>query len=354
MFPFSRREFLYMAAVGQITGPELRRYADPATELPVVRLTDPAFASGMTAPALRQFTRHSETLLYWSERAGTRQAFLLDLKQGDSKQITDAADLDSTSLSLSPDERSFFWFDGPLLNEAPLANTRPREIHRVPDGVMRSGLAIGGDGSLLFIERQNGRSRILNAPRPQTPARTIVELDGEIEDLLARPRHQQVLYRTGGALWLVNTDGSGKRKLKTAPGQTGEAFWIPSGRTLVYLHVPEDAAELITLREHTPEDGSDKLLAKTSQFISVAPNADGSVFTGASRNKGSAYVLILLRAAQRELTLCEHHASDPRMVNPLFSPDSQNVLFVSDRDGKPAIYLVPVARFVEETGTETP
>jgi hypothetical protein len=27
-------------------------------------------------------------------------------------------------------------------------------------------------------------------------------------------------------------------------------------------------------------------------------------------------------------------------------------LFVSDRDGKPAVYLVPVARFVEETSTE--
>ncbi len=354
MFPFSRREFLYMAAVGQITGPEVRRYADPATELTVVRLTDPAFASGMTAPPLRQFTRHSETLLYWSERAVTRQAFLLDLKQGDSKQITDAADLDPSSLSLSPDERSFFWFDGPVLNEAALANTRPREIHRVPDDAMRSGLAIGGDGSLLFVERQNGRSRILNVPRLQGRVRTVVELDGEIEDVIARPRHQQILYRTDGALWLVNTDGSGKRQLKIEPGRTGETFWIPSGRTLLYLHVPEDTTELITLREHTPEDGTDRLLAKTSQFISVAPNADGSVFTGASRNKGSAYVLILLRAAQRELTLCEHHASDPRMVNPLFSPDSQTVLFVSDRDGKPAIYLVPVARFVEATSAETP
>lgn len=352
MFSFSRREFLYMAAVGQITGPEAHRYADPATELPVVRVTNPAFASGMTAAPLHQFTRHSDTLLYWSERAGTPQAFLLDLKQGGSKQLTDAAALDSTSLSLSPDERSFLYFDGPVLNESPLMNTRPRELHRVPDDATRSGLAIGGDGSAIFVERREGRSRIVSASRLQPLTRTIVELDGEIEDVIARPRRPQLLYRTGGALWLINTDGAAKRQLKTEPGQTGEAFWIPSGRTLLYLHLPEDPTELITLREHTPEDGTDKLLAKTSQFISVAPNADASVFTGASRNKASAYVLILLRAARRELTLCEHHASDPRMVNPLFSPDSQNILFVSDRDGKPAVYLVPVARFVEETSTE--
>jgi len=129
-------------------------------------------------------------------------------------------------------------------------------------------------------------------------------------------------------------------------------MWIPSGRTLIYLHVPEDPKELVTLRENSPDEGTDKLLAKTSQFISASPNADASVFTGASRSKASAYVLILLRAARRELTLCEHRASDPAMVHPVFTPDSQSILFVSDRHGKPAVYQVRVARFVEETSAD--
>jgi len=169
--------------------------------------------------------------------------------------------------------------------------------------------------------------------------------------LMARPRHAQVFYSAGGQFWLVNSDGSGKRQLKTDPGQTGGALWIPSGRTLIYLHIPENSRELITLRENAPDEGTDRLLAKTSQFISASPNADASVFTGASRSRASAYVLILLRVARRELTLCEHRASDPAMVQPVFSPDSQNILFVSDRHGKPAIYRVHVGRFVEETST---
>jgi oligogalacturonide lyase len=169
---------------------------------------------------------------------------------------------------------------------------------------------------------------------------------------MARPRHAQILYRTGSQLWLVNNDGSGKRELKIEPGQSGGAIWIPSGRTLLYLHIPEGPKELITLREYSPDEGTDKLLAKTSQFISASPNADASVFTGASRSRASAYVLILLRVARRELTLCEHRASDPAIVHPVFSPDSQNILFVSDRHGKPAIYEVRVNRFVEETGSE--
>jgi len=52
---------------------------------------------------------------------------------------------------------------------------------------------------------------------------------------------------------------------------------------------------------------------------------------------------------RRELTLCEHHASDPAMVSPVFSPDSQSIFFASDRHGKSAIYRVHVEKFVEET-----
>jgi oligogalacturonide lyase len=344
-----------MAAAGRISAPEWRRYPDPATELEVILLTNPAFASGMTAPHLRQFTRRGDTLLYWSERfsaesPGARQAFLLDLKQGDSRQLTQAAALDPSSLSLSPDERGFVFFDGPALYESPLLAVHPRVIHTVPGKATRTGLTIAADGALIFAERQNGKSRIISVLPKQT--RAIVDVDREIEDLMARPRHAQILYRTSGQFWLVNSDGSGKRQLKTEPGQTGAALWIPSGRTLVYLHVPEDAKELITLRENSPDDGTDKLIARTSQFISASPNADASVFTGASRSRANAYVLILVRAVRRELTLCEHRASDPAMVQPVFTPDSQNVLFVSDRHGKPALYQVRVGRFVEETSVD--
>jgi oligogalacturonide lyase len=345
-----------MAAAGRLAGPEFKRYADPATELEVVRLTDPAFSSGMTAPHLRQFTRRGETLVYWSERysaesPGARQAFLMDLKQGESRQLTQASALDPSSLALSADDRSFVFFDGRSLQESPLVNAHPREIHVVPENAVRKGLTIAADGSVVFSERENGKSRIVSVLRQQS--RSIARIDQDVEELMARPRHAQILYLAAGQWWLINTDGSAKRPLKTEPGETGGALWIPSGRTLIYLHIPQDPKDLITLREHAPDEGTDTLVAKTSQFVSVSPNADASVFTGASRSRATAYVLILLRVARRELTLCEHRASDPAMVRPVFSPESQSVLFVSDRHGKAALYQVRVARFVEETGIDT-
>jgi oligogalacturonide lyase len=73
---------------------------------------------------------------------------------------------------------------------------------------------------------------------------------------------------------------------------------------------------------------------------------------GASRNKASPAVLIMLRITRRELTLCEHRASHPERVSPLFAPDAQRIYFESDRHGKSAIYALHVERLVERTGDE--
>jgi oligogalacturonide lyase len=49
------------------------------------------------------------------------------------------------------------------------------------------------------------------------------------------------------------------------------------------------------------------------------------------------------------MTLAEHRASDPRMVAPIFAPNSQRIFFTSDQHGKPAIYSMAIDKFVEET-----
>jgi len=96
-------------------------------------------------------------------------------------------------------------------------------------------------------------------------------------------------------------------------------------------------------------NNEDRFVAPTTQYVHFGRNADGTVFVGASGSKASPHVLLLVRAAQRELTLAEHRSSDPNMVAPVFSPNSQRVFFSSDQHGKPAIYTMSVERLVEET-----
>ena len=343
------------AAVGEGKGhtvaTEARRYADSSTELDVVRLTSAEHTAVLPPAWLRPVARRQAFLLYASDRGGIMQAWRMDLKTGESRQLTDAAALDPASLALSPEERSFFFFDGPSLKRSYFSSLRETEVYRVPAGLERQpDFALSEDGLYAaFCEKSGGAAKLqlLNIAR-RVPA-TLATHSSEMENPLFRPRRTQVLYRAEGGLWLVDFTGQNKRRLRTAEGgELGPARWSPSGRSILYLHYPGEH-QLNTLRELTPDERTDKLIAKTSQFVQFGINGDASVFVGASRNTGSPYILLLLRLTEREMSLCEHGSSNPMTVNPMFSPDSQRVFFQSDRDGKPAIYRIRVEKFVEET-----
>jgi hypothetical protein len=115
----SRRLFLTLPAAcyaqtagkGRVFGATVTRYADPATEFPVSRLTNPEYTSFLPAYPNRTIARNGSFLLYASDLTGRFEAFRLDLKSGQSKQLTDAAQLDPHSLVLLPDERGFCYID---------------------------------------------------------------------------------------------------------------------------------------------------------------------------------------------------------------------------------------------------
>lgn len=340
---------------------EWERYPDETTEFQVYRLTDPSYTSTLPGPASRAISRNSGMLLYWSDRTGSAQAFRMDLKSGDTQQLTDRKDLDGASLTLLPDARSFCFFAGRGLYVASLGNLRERPVYTIADGwEVASGLYAGADGAhVLFAERQTQAAsqvyRLRSVGLAQGAARTILEAPFPITDPVERPQHAQILYRqTGKGLWLTTMDGAQNAALKLAGGGIGPAFWSPDGKTLLYLNFPEDPKELNAIREYAPDLGGtpDKLVAKTSQYVAFSANRDTSVFVGSSRNAASPAILIMLRVVRRELTLCEHRASHPDRVSPLFSPDAQRIYFQSDRHGKQAIYSLHVERLVERIQDE--
>jgi oligogalacturonide lyase len=352
---FAATGFAVERGKGVLFGSDFERFPDPATELEVTRLTRPSYATHLPAYYARAISHKEQFVLCWSDRTGSPQAFRLNLKNGEWLQLTDAAALDGASLTLMPDERSFCYFDGPSLKRADLSKFREREIYSVPEGWQRCpGSSVNDDGLFaMFAESRAGSCRLRLVGIAKGTAATLAEASSPITDPVARPRRTQVLYRQESAgLWLVNFDGQQNRKLKIAPGVVGPARWAPDGRTILYLHFPDEKTQLNTIREHTPDANQDQLVAKTSQFVQFDANRDTSVFVGASRNKASPHILLLLRTAGRELTLCEHAATDAASAAPIFSPDSQQVYFQSDREGKAALYRIHVERFVEKTEPE--
>jgi oligogalacturonide lyase len=363
----SRRAFLVTVGAGVLAGaegnkgrnfpPEWRRYADPTTEVDVYRLTDPAHRASLPAYYNRAIARSSGWLVFAGDREGSLQAYRMDLKSGETRLLTEAEDLDAATLTLTPDNRDLCFFAGRSLRLLSLATLRDREIYRVAEGWERgAGMSVGADGThATFVEGREAGSRLRMAPLGVGAARTVIEAPVAMSHPLHRPGRAQLFYRRGDdGFWMTNLDGRENHRLKLAPGGVASANWSHDGRTILYLNLPEDTHQLHAIREFTPDTASDKLVSKTSQFASFSPNRDTSVFVGASANKASPTVLLLLRITQREMTLCEHKAADPAAVAPTFSPDSQRIYFQSDRDGNPAIYSVHVDRLVEKTDVEAP
>ncbi len=340
---------------GQVIASEAKRYSDLATEFNVTRLTDPAHQSWLPAYYGRAISHRGNFLIYTSDRSGAVQAYRIDLKSGQSRDLTDASDLIADSLTLAGDERTFCYLAGQSLISANLSNLHTREVYRAAEGYeLGHGLSLSEDGLYAaLVEKKAATNRLRLITMRTGGADTLAESTEPISDPMPRPRRAGMLYRRGtDDLWLVNFDGAQNRRLRIAAGGLGSPVWSPDGRTVLYLNFPVDKKQLNNIREFTPDTNEDRLVANTSQFVAFHPNADASVFVGASGSKASPYMLLLVRSVKRELTLCEHRASDPRMTAPIFAPNSQRVFFQSDKDGKMAIYAMVVDRLVEETGTD--
>jgi oligogalacturonide lyase len=336
---------------GRVLPSAMKRYADPATENQIYRITDPS-CSSILASGQHSISRHG-FLICASDVSGRYEAYRIDLKTGQQKQLTEAGNLDPRALALAPDERSIVYLDGSNLVMLNLSSLKVREIYNIPEGFEGAGgIGIAQDSLYTaLVERKGSEYRLQLVSMAKGTAETLAEGDEEISEPTPRPRRASILYRRGGALWLANYDGKQKYRLRLAEGGTGPCLWSPDGRSVFYLNYPEDPHKLHALREFVPDSNEDSAVSNTSQFVGIGRNADASVFVGASGSKASPYLLLLVRAVKRELTLCEHRASDPAMVAPVFAPNSQHVYFGSDRHGKRAIYSIAVEKLVEETET---
>jgi oligogalacturonide lyase len=329
----TRRSFLSLvsspfilkaAGKGTVLDANLTRYNDLATDLTVTRLTDPRVSSILP----RGLISARGFLLYASDASSRWEVYRMELKSGESRQLTSADALVPESLTMLSSDAGFSYYDGSRFTVAPISGTvRAQQI--------------------AYVEQLDSfyRLRLRNAASVDI---TLAEAKEELREPLLRPKRASVLYRRGGSLYLANFDGKQNYRLRTPEGTIAQAHWSPDGRSVFYLHLP-GPGRLNAIREFVPDTNEDRLIAETTQFVSFAPNRDASVFVGAGGSPASPYVFLLARAVKRELTLCEHRASDPRIVVPVFSPNSQQVYFTSDLHGKPAIYRMDVQRLVSET-----
>ena len=324
---------------------EFVRFSDPTTETPVVRLTSLKSSSYLPAPANRFVSVKDRYLVFSSDRAGALAPFQVDLRSGAVKQLASPARLVADSLCLDPKEHWLYFLDGDQLLRTDMSKKdAKRRSETLTDAV--SSFSISPAGT-LFLVRHGALQRLSEQPLATEVGKLCLAQNAGVEGCLFS-REFDALQRE---FWYVSA-ASGSKPVLLAKGVVSNPFWAPDGQSLLFLRDVSTKPDVVLAEIHEVRlDGAgEHCVAATSMFAGFAPNFDASVFVGASRSKAQPNVVILLRTAKREMTLCQHHASHAAAVSPVFSPDARRVYFQSDEEGKPAIYSVNVEMLVEPPG----
>jgi len=322
---------------------EFVRFNDPTTETFVVRLTSLKSSSFLPAASNHFVSLKERYLIFSSDRGGSLCPFQLDLRTGAIREIATTVHLSADSLCLDPKEHWLYFLDGGQLRRTEIVK---RESKRQPAETVAdevSSFSIAQSGA-VFLVRSGNLEKIDNAE-------TVTLASGVGHTCLAQPGGKGCLFTretsaTEREFWYAA--GESVKPVLLAKGSVSDPFWSADGQSLLFLRdVVTSNVTLAEIHEVTLDGTGEHCVASTSQFASFAPNFDGSVFVGASRSKAQPNVVLLLRSAKREMTLCQHRSSRPSAVSPVFSPDARRVYFQSDEEGKPAIYSVSVEMLVE-------
>ena len=324
-------------------GGEFVRFADPTTENMVVRLTALTSNSYLPQPPSRFISIKGRFLVFSSDRQGKPMPYQVDLRNGVLRNVAETADLDRESLCLVEKKDILYFKDADSLIEANLSNRKIRTIAREVDA-----FGVDETGTALYVVRKGKLEQVL-------ANESIPVAENVTPPCMVRPGGRGCLFQRDVSsesreFWYAPPPDSGAEPVRLAGGRVSDPFWSEAGDSVIFLRdLPKGNALISEIHQVQVDKPVENCIAPTSQFASFAPNKDGSVFVGASRSKAQPNVILLLRSAQREMTLCEHRASHPASVTPAFSPDSRRVYFQSDHQGKSAIYSVNIELLVEPT-----
>ena len=248
------------------------------------------------------------------------------------------------SFAWSPDGRRIA-FVGPSTLDIYVVNAdRSRQRRLTRDAAPSTSPVWSPDGRRIAFEGWRGEADIF-----------VVGADGSGLRMLTR-RGQQPAWSPDGRklafvsarrkprtfdVYVMNADGSGPRRL----AQSGQGpVWSPDGRKIAFVSGGEPSSALAPSHHvfTMNSDGSGK--RKLARGFGPVWSPDGAKIAYVSERAGSMDVGVMNADGSGQRTLTRSTVTRSRAVGfiaqPAWSPDGRKILFVSDRDGLGAVYVM--------------
>lgn len=366
---------------------------DPDTGARVTRLTPPDITCHRNYFYQKCFTSDGSRLIFGAEFGpGSHWHYhLLDLASQTATQLTEGEGENTFGGFLSPDDRQlYFMRGGRALIGLELASGQERVAYTVPAGWVGYGTWVANSActKVVGIEidaddwfpltdwrkfaqmfHARPRCRLIRIDLASGRRDTLLEQRGWLGHPQYRPGDDHtVAYCHEGPhdlvdarIWLIDEDGRNRRCAKRhEPGEScTHEFWVPDGSAMVYvsLHHGQAKRHICSL---DPKTLVSTVLTEMPACSHLMSNHDGSLIVGdgsgtpadvadasghASTNDPYLHLFDLRAGTRRAIARHDSswrvHKGDRQVTHPhpSFSPDGHSVLFSSDLDGEPAVYL---------------
>jgi oligogalacturonide lyase len=367
--------------------------ADRDTGARVTRLTPTDVTCHRNYFYQKCFTNDGRKLVFGAEFGpGTNWNYhLLDLDTQSATQLTDQAGENTFGGFLSPDDKHLYFVRAERKLIRLNVNTLAEEVvYVVPDEWVGYGTWVANSACTKMVgieirktdwfplsDWQKFRDMFFAKPRCRmiridlaTGAREVIhEIDGWLGHPQYRPFddntvafcHEGPHDLIDARMWFCNEDGTNVRCGKEhAEGEScTHEFWVPDGSAMIYVSYLKGHKERYIW-------SLDPVNLKTTQLTAMPPcshlmsNHDGTLLvgdgcetpadvddTGGYHVKNDPYLHLFDLKAGTERSIARHDSSwrvykGNRQVthpHPSFTPDQKQVLYTSDHEGEPAMYL---------------
>lgn len=389
-------------AIGDKIYNHFTTYTDPHTGIQVTRLTEPDHTSHHMYFYNKMSTNDGRKLLYCPELEGERQLYLMDLGTGEAVQLTEGGELDDYGGMISADDRYVFYLQGKKIWRLELSTWKRESVYNVPEGWAGGNWGMSDDNRYLVIvemleasrpapkkgEGWNSfaatclakpRCRIVYGDLETEAFHTVLEDNCWFGHAQIRPGdpdtilfcHEGPYDLIDARLWLVQSDGSRYRCCREQPNDLilTHEFWLPDGSKLAFVYRETTGEKAENIRMIDPDTLEEEIFMPCSPYAHFICDRKNRYMVGDAQ--GSDVPIHLLGKEKREempgevkndfiylvdvekrqeRRLCYHGTSwlaihgnsQDSHPHPCFTQDNGAVVFVSDREGKPCIYLVRV------------
>ena len=364
---------------------------DPDTGVEVTRLTPPEVTCHRNYFYQKCFTQDGSKLLFAGEFDGNWNYYLLDIAAAEAVQLTEGAGDNTFGGFLSPDDKSLYYVKNErTLLEVNLETLVEREVYCVPadwvgygtwvansDCTKLVGIEISKDDwvplndwkifhdffhkgpncRLLRVDLQTGESAVIHQEKNWLGHPIYRPFDDNTVAFCHEGPHDLVDAR----MWMVNEDGSNVRKVKEhAEGEScTHEFWVPNGSSLMYVSYLK-GQQGRTIYSYNPDNGENTEVMQMPACSHLMSNFDGSLLVGDGSGTpvdvkdtsgytidNDPYLYAFDVAKKAYFRVARHDTSWATFANsrqvthphPSFTPDDSAILFSSDKDGKPALYI---------------